>query len=652
MQQFGNRTGIAAPDLRRNVHPFRAAIAEGQAKDDRHHQPALVREVEDVIIAVLPDRAIEGGPLPWLQTVEEGAVILPVLGRDGELVVLVVEIADTGIFQHPDRQVLFLVQRNADALGLVRQLLAAAAQVDIGIFGIDAQLVDRIERDIDVVGGVEPAAPEPVEIRARGFLDRAEEIGGRGPFELPAARIFLEREIEPFAPDHRVAQDVIGGGRLGIGVGADIQHRIRMRHDRHLIVRDHVGDHVARDAPAPRQGRIEFIARDRIEEGVDPLVHPGPLPLVRIDRHREIDVPDLVDNDAEQEHLFRQRIGARPIVVEIGARPVEGDHGIFHPAHRPVDALRGGIGIVEAEARIDLHRVDDGCGRIFLPQLAAFLGVEGHRHHGLVLGTGLVMALRIPGEFAARRPGEIAHVLRGIAPGLHARCAAALVRFGFLRGDDEDRRISSARPLQTLDLLGGQDLRGVLQHAGRRHDVIVRHGDRNIVIAEFQRELAPAQELLVVPAFIVRIGDHSRKPLRHQEDVVAAGARIVGEVFVARSRIDRVFLDDVEIPFDREFDALPRRERHRQIDPHQRAYDRALQLAAADQSQRADVVAELIVLHRLLAAQFLQRQARGLAAAGIAHRRTAPPRPAEIVGQFGHGIVAEDVLVELHPQPG
>ena len=418
-----------------------------------------------------------------------------------------------------------------------------------------------------------------------------------------------------------------------------------MRHDRNLIVRDHIGNHVARDPAAPGQAGVEFVARDGIEEGIDPLVHPGPLPLVRIDGHREIDVPDLVDHDAEQEHLFRQRIGARPIVVEIGARPVEGDHGIFHPAHRPVDALRGGIGIVEAEAGIDLHRVDHGGGRIFLPQLAAFLGVEGHRHHGLVLGTRLVVALRVPGELAARRPGKIAHVLRGIAPGLHTRRAAALVGFRLLRSDDEDGCVGGARPLQTLDLLRSQDLGGVLQDAGGRHDVIVRHGDRDIVIAEFQRELAPPQKLLIVPAFIVRIGDHSRKPLRHQEDVVAAEARIVGEMFVTRSRVDRVFLDDVEIPFDREFDALTRRERDRQIDPHQRADHGALQFAAADEPQRSDVVAEIIVRHGLLTAQFLQRQACGLTAAGIAHRRTAPPRPAEIVCQFGHGIVAEDVLV-------
>ena len=425
-----------------------------------------------------------------------------------------------------------------------------------------------------------------------------------------------------------------------------------MGHNRNLIVRDHVGDHVARNPAAPRQSRIEFIASDGIEEGIDPLVHPGPLPLVRIDRHREIDVPDFVDHDAQQEHLFRQRIGARPILVKIGARPVEGNHRVFHPAHRPVDALRGGIGIVEAEARIDLHRVDHGGGRIFLPQLAAFLGVEGHRHHGLVLGTRLVVALRVPGELAARRPGEIAHVLCGIAPGLRARCAATLVGLRLLRGHDEDGRVGGARPLQTLDLLRCQDLRRVLQHAGGRHDVIVRHGDRDIVIAEFQRELPPPQKLLIMPAFIVRIGDHSRKPLGHQEDVVAARARIVGEMFVTRSRIDRVFLDDVEIPFDHELDALPRRERDRQIDPHQRADNGALQFAAADQPQRSDVVAEFIVRHGLLTAQFLQRQARGLAAAGIADRRTAPPRPAEVVGQFGHGIGAEDVLVELHPQPG
>jgi len=201
-----------------------------------------------------------------------------------------------------------------------------------------------------VIGGVEPAAPEPVEIGAAGLFHGAEEIGGRRALELPAAGIFAKRKVKSFTPQHRIAQHVIGGRRLAIGVRAQIGDRIRLRHDRLLVVRDHVRHQIARKAAGPGHVGVPFIPGDGIEEAVQPLVHPGPLAFIRIDRHREIDVPDLVDDDADEEHLFGERIGAAAILVQCGARPVEGHHRIFHPADRPVNRLRGGIGIIKAEA--------------------------------------------------------------------------------------------------------------------------------------------------------------------------------------------------------------------------------------------------------------------------------------------------------------
>ena len=37
-----------------------------------------------------------------------------------------------------------------------------------------------------------------------------------------------------------------------------------------------------------------------LQEGVDSLVHPGPLALIGVDRHREIDVADFMDDDADE----------------------------------------------------------------------------------------------------------------------------------------------------------------------------------------------------------------------------------------------------------------------------------------------------------------------------------------------------------------
>ncbi len=102
-----------------------------------------------------------------------------------------------------------------------------------------------------------------------------------------------------------------------------------------------------------------------------------------------------------------------------------------------------------------------------------------------------------------------------------------------MRGDDEHRRIGVLGCFQPLALRSGEHRVGVLQHPGGRHDVIVGHGHGDFVIAEFEREFTAAQKLLVVPTFVIRIGDHARKPLRDQEDVVAALARIIGKMFVA-----------------------------------------------------------------------------------------------------------------------
>ena len=242
------------------------------------------------------------------------------------------------------------------------------------------------------------------------------------------------------------------------------------------MVRDHVAHQITRHAAGPRHVRIPFEACDRIEEGVQPLVHPGPLALVRVHRHREVDVPDLVDHDPDEAHLARERIGARAILVEVGARAVEGNHRIFHAADRAVDRLRGGIGIVEAEARIDLERVDDRGGRIFAPQLAAFLGPEAHGEDGFVLGAGLFHPLRVPDELAARGPGEIAHVGGGEIPGLGPARISAFRGGSFLRGDDEHRLGGVLGCCQTLALRGGEHRVRVLDRPGRGDDVVGGHG--------------------------------------------------------------------------------------------------------------------------------------------------------------------------------
>ena len=78
-------------------------------------------------------------------------------------------------------------------------------------------------------------------------------------------------------------------------------------------------------------------------------------------------MPDLVNDDADQELLLAPRVGAVTVLVGISARTVEGDHRVFHAAYRAVHGLRGRVRVGERVARVDLHRVDDGLRRIARP---------------------------------------------------------------------------------------------------------------------------------------------------------------------------------------------------------------------------------------------------------------------------------------------
>ena len=59
---------------------------------------------------------------------------------------------------------------------LVGLRLTQTRIVDVRVFRIEAELPCSIDADVDVIRGVEPAAPEPVEIDAGCLFHRAEEV--------------------------------------------------------------------------------------------------------------------------------------------------------------------------------------------------------------------------------------------------------------------------------------------------------------------------------------------------------------------------------------------------------------------------------------------------------------------------------------------
>ncbi len=172
--------------------------------------------------------------------------------------------------------------------------------------------------------------------------------------------------------------------------------------------------------------------------------------------------------------------------------------------------------------------------------------------------------------------------------------------------------------------------------------MVGRDRQRDVVVAEFQREFAVAEVLLVLPAVDVVIGRHAREPLGDFEQVVLV---LFVEALVAHAAAQHAGLGDVELPFEREREARARLHRLRQVDAHHRLVDDVVQgtaggvldvgdLDAALEAAALEGEADRVELHAFRAA-FLP---------GVARRNG---RDVAVVR-----IAAEHVLVQLHPQVG
>ena len=191
-----------------------------------------------------------------------------------------------------------------------------------------------------MVGGVKPATPEPVQINPRSFFHGAKKVIRRGPLEFPAPGVFLESKVKFFAPQHSFAQDHQRGGGFAIGVVAKLQQRLRVGHDRDLVVAQHVGGDHFGIAATPFHVFVPLHAGLKFQKRVETLIHPGPLPLIGVDDHRKPVVPDFVDHHTDQAVLGALGIGQfAGLFIFDGSRPVEGDHRVFHAPDRSVDGL-------------------------------------------------------------------------------------------------------------------------------------------------------------------------------------------------------------------------------------------------------------------------------------------------------------------------
>ena len=577
---------VLLPDLRGQPHELLAPVLVADEQRQRHHHAAVVAEADHgEELRRRPELAIGFG-----HRVEPAAIGAAILRRDVELVEAVVEVLEFGkalgaafdarIALHAD------ARRAAVAVGLAEGL------VEIGILGDETEGGHLLDAHVDVLGRVEPAAPEPVEVDAARVLHGAEEVRRHRPLERPAPAVLPEREVEELAAHHRLAQDVERRGRLRVGVVAELDDALGVGHDRPLVLADHERHDRLRLSAAAGPAFVPAPLREPLHEGVEALVHPRPLALVAVDDHREPEVPDLVDDHLD-EALLR---ALAPRAVLLRARPVEGDHRVLHAADGAVDGDRGGVGIGVGDVAVDLDAVGDRLRGVLRPQRLGGARPEAHAHRRTFAGLGIVASRHrdaegVPDELRARGPGEVAHVLGGEAPraaaagaGVPEFAIAGLVGEGLLGRDDVDRTIRVASLREPFALRHGQHFVGVLEFAGRRDDVGLRHVDRDLVVAELERELAAAEELLVLPAGRVGVGAHAREPLGDEVERVP----VLGEPLVEAASAALPLLAHRVVPPDRELDRLSRPERLGQVDPHHRADDRVRQRIARGVVDRFD----------------------------------------------------------------
>ena len=481
-----------------------------------------------------------------------------------------------------------------------------------------------------MVDAVEPAAPEPVEVDAAGVLHRAEEVGRGGALEHPAAGVGLEGVVEGFPAEDVLAEDGEGGGRLAVGVGSEVDDGLRVRHRGDAVLAAHVVDQAA--AVAPRLPLVLPLGfGERFEEGVQALVHPGPLTFVAIDDHREVIVSDLMDDHADERVLGAFRVGA----VRFRPRTVEADHRILHAADGAVDGPGHRVGVVEGVPGVDLDRVGDGVGGILIPERHAFLGVEGHRHHRLAVHLGAGDGHGVPDELAGRGEGEVADVAGLEAPGLLAFRAALFGGFRFFGRDHEDGAFGLLAGLgETLALDGREYFLGILEQACGGDDVVIGHGEGDLVVAELEGELAGAEELLVDPTGVVGVSRHAGEPLGDGVDMVP----VFLEELEARAGHDALRVIDRIGPGDLEHEVVAGLQRFGQIESQHGLHDRMREAAPLGVGESGDLQFAVVFL-------IGEQPVEG----GVAELLEVDA--AFLIGsRAGVGALGEVVLVQLDPE--
>ena len=338
-----------------------------------------------------------------------------------------------------------------------------------------------------------------------------------------------------------------------------------------------------------------------------------------------------MDDHADEGVLGPFRVRA----VRFRPRSVEADHRVLHAADGAVDGPGHRIGVVEGVPGVDLDRVGDGVGGVLVPERHAFLRIKGHRHHRLSVHLGARDGHGVPDELAGGGEGEVADVAGLEAPGLLAFRAALFGGFSLIGRDHEDRAFGLLAGLgEAFALDGREHFVGILQQAGRGDDVVVRHGEGDLVVPELEGEFAGAEELLVDPAGVVGVGRHAGKPLGDGVDMVAVGL----EELVAGAGHDALRVIDRIGPGDPEDEVFAGFQRFGQIEAQHGLHDRVRQAASFGVRESGDLQFAVVLLVG-------EQTIKG----GVAEFLEVDA-PFLIGGGAGVGALGEVVLIQLDPE--
>ena len=160
----------------------------------------------------------------------------------------------------------------------------------------------------------------------------------------------------------------------------------------------------------------------KLHEGIQTLVEPGPLALVGIDHHGEPGVADFVHDHGHQRVLgmFTRNIHILWFFAEIGSVfvwswTIESDHRVFHTTLGPVHGDRNRVRVIKYLPGVDVDGVDDRLRRELIPQGLRLLWIEGHAHYRIT--TRGFVAHGVPDETAGCCKGKITHIGGLEAPG-------------------------------------------------------------------------------------------------------------------------------------------------------------------------------------------------------------------------------------------